>query len=144
MKIKIKLTDRKKPDQQVTLTPAVSNSDVNHLRQPSETAEALKELNRSEIETDSRRSELDKRTRLNRWEINGMIVIDVLVGFEVLSMRCLTPSMSRMSKNISLAGLGRSEIVQIFQAEREQQRNTGIGGQVRRGVSGILGGGGNQ
>jgi len=141
MNIKIKLTDKIKTDNKIDLAPVYRESDINHLGQTSEIAEALKELNRSEIEPDSRRSELDKRSRLNRWEINGMIVIDVLVGFEVLSMRCLTPSMSRMSKNISLAGLGRTEIVQMFQGDREHQKEAGIGGQVRRGVSGILGGG---
>jgi len=143
MKIKVKIKDRDnfvRPQENQIIMPR-QESDVTHIQQASSTGEALKELNRSDMDPETRRSELDKRTRLSRWEINGMIVIDVLVGFEVLSLRCLTPSMSRMAKNISLDGKGRDDIIKITAGEREFEKETTLGGKMKNAMSTAFGGG---
>lgn len=87
----------------------------------SELKETLEELNDDTIEPDTRMTRLDMRTRLAWPELNSLVAFDTLVALRFLPVNCLAFTRQKKRLNISLDGLGRTEMVQSITGRMEQQ-----------------------
>jgi len=94
------------------------------IRKHSEIAEALRELNKDDLE-DNRMSGIDLRTRLMSWEITGILAVDTLITFRCLPLSCELFTRKKKRLNVSLAGEGRKEIVDISRPKEDVANKTG-------------------
>jgi len=89
--------------------------------EPSDLAETIKELN-SDVLTEKSFSSIDTKTRLTKEEIDAIITIETLVGFNVMPVECLNLTRRKKRLNISIDGKGRDEIVKLVIGERENKQ----------------------
>ena len=88
--------------------------------QPSELGDSLKELNQDDLESDTRMSGIDMRSRLHYLEVPSVLALDSLVSLGVLPVKCLTFTRQKKRLSVSIDGKGRQEIVDIVQSKRDQ------------------------
>jgi len=98
------------------------DSGTQDIVQPTEVGEAIKELNKDNIDPGSRLSDIDQRTRIHYVEEGGLTSVQSLVAFRFLPITILSFTRSKMRLAVSRDGLGRREIVQLFQGKKEQDR----------------------
>ena len=143
MKINIKKSTRRTPDTEIDELPTIQQlehgrASQENIVEESELGASLKELNKTTIDKENRVSEIDLRTRLCAYEISGMLAIETLVGFRVMSLKCLEFTMRKKRMNVSLGGMGRQEIVSIVQGKQEQDINK-AGGRIKQGIMNVAG-----
>lgn len=90
------------------------------INEKTDLAETLKQLNDDTIDKDTGMSGIDMRARLSTMEIPAIVQIDNLVGFGVLPDICLNLTRQKKRLSVSLAGLGRREIVKIATRQDEE------------------------
>lgn len=92
--------------------------------QPTEVGEAIKELNKDNIDSSSRLSDIDQRTRIHYVEEGGLTSVQSLVAFRFLPITILSFTRSKMRLAVSRNGLGRQEIVQLFRGKKEMDKES--------------------
>lgn len=108
-------------------------SNTEMIEEPNEIREAMREVNRDDLDTDSRMSSIDMRARLAGIELSSILAVDTLVGLEFLPVDCLNFTRQKKRLSVSLAGKGREELIQIVRgvAENETDKNQSIGGKLK-------------
>jgi len=113
---------------------------VTNITQGTELEGSLKELNADEINTDTRMSAIDMRTRLVSFEVSAVLAVDSLVALGVLPQKCLPLSTQKKRLNVSLMGKGREEMVSLVAGKREQDAKVMGGvGNATNNVKGFFG-----
>lgn len=108
--------------------------------QPTEIGESLKELNKDELEPETRMSGIDLRARLHHIEANSVLAMDALVALRVLPTSCLAFTRQKKRLSVSITGQGREEIVRIVGGKKEDDIRAGIGGKIENMTKGLIGG----
>jgi hypothetical protein len=101
------------------------NPHERNIIQPTELGETLKELNKDELEFNTRMSGIDMRARLNSYEIMTVLALDALVGLGFLPTKCLAFTRQKKRLSVSLRGLGREDIVRIVSGKNETDAKKG-------------------
>jgi len=123
--------------------PQKFSDSVTNITQGTELEGSLKELNADEVNQETRMSQIDMRTRLASFEISAVLAVDSLVALGVLPQKCLPLSTQKKRLNVSLAGKGREEMVELVSGKREQDaKMSGFGGGFGQGVKSFFGVGG--
>lgn len=120
-----------------TLSREVRESAVIPIKESTEMAETIRELNDDKVE--DKFSAIDMKTRLHQIEISSIIALDSLVAFSFLPSEVSNITRSKKRLAVSLNGLGRSEIVSIAQGMQERKQGRSIFDRI-----GSLFGGGSQ
>ncbi|MAH51517.1 hypothetical protein CMI37_37220 [Candidatus Pacearchaeota archaeon] len=120
------------------ITQKFSDS-VTNITQGTELEGSLKELNADAINAETRMSQIDMRTRLASFEISAVLAVDSLVALGVLPQKCLPLSTQKKRLNVSQAGKGREEMVQLVAGKREQDAKVGAMGGFTNGVKSFFG-----
>ncbi len=114
------------------------NDGTQAIVQPTEMAEVIKELNKDEVEEDTRMSSIDMRARLHPIEASGVLALDSLIGLKVMTPLCIPFSRQKKRLSISTSGMGRQEIVSLVQGKNEQDIAQGGGGFMDK-MKGMMG-----
>jgi len=93
--------------------------------QPTELGETLKELNKDEVEQDSRMSSIDLKARLADMEVGAILVYDTLIAMKFLPDNALFLTRQRKRLSVSEGGKGRAETVDIVRGVKDQQQKIG-------------------
>ena len=93
---------------------------IQPIKEASDLAESLQELNNDFQEPNSRMSGIDLRTRLHFTEIPSILACDTLVAFNMLPQECLNFTRQKKRLAVSINGKGRSEIVDLVRGKKEQ------------------------
>jgi len=111
----------------------LSRDDKNevNISDSTELGEALKKINKDDINPVTKISAIDMRARLFYSEIAGILSIDSLVGFRVLPKECLDFTIRKKRLSVSLDGKGRGEIVKMVIGDREQKSGMGAGDRMK-------------
>ena len=96
--------------------------------QPTELGDSLHELNKDDLEDNTRMSAIDMRARLHHIEAASLLALDSLVALRVLPTDCLAFSRQKKRLSVSLNGLGRQEIVEVVGGKREMDAKLNGGG----------------
>ena len=107
------------------ITSNIYDEGIQEISQPTELGESLRELNQDELETDTRMSGIDMRSRLHFVEVPSILAVDTLVGFKFLPTSCLAFTRQKKRLAVSLGGKGREEIVDIVGRKREDDVRKG-------------------
>jgi hypothetical protein len=101
-----------------------------------EMKEAMDELNKDEI--DSRGySSMDLRSRLHYLEIAGVMGLDCLASYHMVSLKAKSITENKKRLAVSLDGSGRKEIVAVATGgESEEKGMAGMGKRFMRGLFG--------
>lgn len=86
--------------------------------QPTETGEALGELNSDEI-TDTKMTSIDMRGRLHHAEVSSILALDALVSLQVCPSAMLSFTRRKKRLSVSVDGKGRTEIVNLVTGKQE-------------------------
>lgn len=99
------------------------------MQEKSDLAETLKQLNNDEVESGTRFTSIDTRTRLYPLEIAPIIAIDSLVALGFLPVEALAITRSKKRLAVSRNGEGRKEWVTVASGrlEREEKQQGFIG-----------------
>lgn len=103
------------------------NEGIIPINNPTELGETLKELNKDEIDYESRMSGIDMRARLYPSEISSILALDALVAFGICPTRSLAFTRQKKRLSVSQMGLGRKEIVDIVGGKRELETRSSTG-----------------
>ena len=115
-----------------------SFNNVVPINQPTELGEAMKHLNRDEIDPNTRMTSIDMGTRIyNSFERNALNQIDSLVAMRFLPVSVLAVTRQHKRLNVSMKGEGRKENVELVVGKREHDKQSSAGGMF----SGLMGGG---
>ncbi|MCK5027913.1 MAG: hypothetical protein KAS07_05835 [Candidatus Pacebacteria bacterium] len=101
-----------------------SNNFIQPISQPTELGETLGELNKDMIEQDTRMTGIDLRANLHPVEVEGMTVLDSLVGLKFLPASVLPFTRQKKRLSVSVKGSGRQDIVNIAVGKREHDKET--------------------
>lgn len=99
----------------------IYNQGESIIKEASDLAETLKELNRDDLEENSNFSSIDTRTRLFPLEIAPIIAIDSLVAIGFLPIETLVITRSKKRLAVSRGGEGRKEWVSVAGGQLEKQ-----------------------
>jgi hypothetical protein len=102
-----------------------NDSGMSRVAQPTEIGEAMKELNKDEIEEDTRMSGIDMRSRLHYMEAASILAFDSLVSLKTLPVKTLIFTRQKKRISVSIGGLGREEQVRIIAGQREHEKDKG-------------------
>lgn len=102
-------------------------SGIMNVNEPTEIGDALTHLNDDRRDPEHKMSKIDMNTRLHPIEISALLAIDFLVASKFLPARTLNLTLQKKRLNISLAGKGRQEIVDIVAGKRERDIKRGMG-----------------
>jgi len=97
---------------------------ITNITTPTELGESLVELNKDEIDAQSRMTGIDMRSRLHYAEISSILALDALVALGVCHTKMLSFTRQKKRLTVSLQGLGRQEIVSIVGGKREHDTQT--------------------
>ncbi len=98
---------------------------IQNVLQPTELGDTLKELNKDDLEDNTRMSGIDMRARLHPVEMSNLLALDSLVALQVMPTKCLAFSRQKKRLSVSHNGLGRREIVDIVQGKQERDIRKG-------------------
>lgn len=101
---------------------------VHRIEESSDMADALKELNKDDINPETKMSDIDTKARLNDIEISGILTLDSLIALKFLPRSCLTLTRQKKRLSVSYKGLGRDEMIRMtggVQAQAEKQSALG-------------------
>jgi len=138
LKMEIKINIKKPKDIIVSKArskePAtlITSNDILRPQETSELGESLQELNKDKMDKNSRMSSIDLRTRITNSEITGMLIVDTLAGFRVISEETMNFTLRKKRLNVSLKGRGREEIVEIVQGKQERESGNGFTRGIKR------------
>lgn len=90
------------------------------IQQPSELGEVVKHMN-DDTQDDDGMTSLDMRTRLNDFEINGMLCNDTLVRMGALPWECLSLPRQKKRLAVSRNGLGRKEFCEVVTGRQQAE-----------------------
>lgn len=93
---------------------------IQPIKQNTELGDSLKELNKDELEKDTRMSGIDLRSRLHYVEIGYVLALDSLVALGVCPIKALSFTRQKKRLSVSLEGKGRDDIVNVVSGKREQ------------------------
>ncbi len=96
-------------------------SPIQHIKERSDLAESLKELNDDTKDAVDGMSGIDLRTRLHFTEIAPILASDTLVSFNFLPKKCIDFTRQKKRLAVSVGGKGRDEIVKITGGYQEEQ-----------------------
>jgi hypothetical protein len=113
--------------------------DIIPVKESSELGDSLKELNKDDIETGTRMSGIDLRSRLHYIEISSVLALDSLVSLGILPTKCLSFSRQKKRLSVSLQGKGRDDIVNLVAGKRELETKQGTS--LIEGIKSKFGGG---
>lgn len=106
----------------------LSDNAITNVVQTTELGESLRELNKDNIEPNTRMSGIDMRARLHPFEISYVLALDSLVSLGVLPTSCLAFTRQKKRLSVSLNGKGRDDIVNVVSGKKEQDAKMGMGG----------------
>lgn len=109
--------------------------------QPTELGDSLNQLNLDNLETNTRMSGIDLRTRLHHAEIASVLALDALVSLGVLPTKCLAFTRQKKRLAVSIEGKGREDIVNIVAGKRDQDARMGMMGGMKEGFKSFMGAG---
>lgn len=92
------------------------------IQQPTELGESLKELNKDEIESATRMTGIDMRSRLHPMEVSSILALDALVALGVCHTKMLSFTRQKKRLSVSIEGKGRNDIVNIVSGKRELEK----------------------
>lgn len=121
----------------------IVDAGIQPIQQPTELGDTLKELNKDEIEPNTRMSGIDLRSRLHTFEISSVLALDALVSLGILPTKCLAFTRQKKRLSVSLDGKGRDDVVNIVAGKREQDAKAGFMGGFADKMKGFAGMGGN-
>ncbi len=98
---------------------------------PTEIGESLKELNKDEIESESRMSGIDLRSRLHHAEVPFILALDALVGLGVCHSKMLSFTRQKKRLSVSIDGKGRDDIIDVVAGKNERDAKQGFGDKVK-------------
>ncbi len=119
--------------------PQKLSEGITNITQSTELEGSLRELNADSIDSETRMSAIDMRTRLHSFEISAVLAIDSLVALGVLPQKCLPLSTQKKRLNVSEAGQGRKEMVELVSGKREQDVKMGAMQSMGQGVRNFFG-----
>ena len=95
------------------------------LKDKSELGEVMDNLDKDEVDTNTRMSSVDFNARLDPFEISSIMVID---EFKRLNIFPPDADITRQKKrlSVSIGGKGREEKVRIVQGERDNRTGMGV------------------
>ena len=106
------------------------------LKQTSETADALYDLNADKKESETRMYSVDQRARLNTDQFKGTTKLDVLTTMQVIPSRAHALSHQAKRNSISLEGKGRDEQIRMAAGVADKNAQKGLmaklGGMFKR------------
>jgi len=108
-----------------THTPAQQG--ITHVQQATELGEALKELNKDEIDNNTRTSSIDMRAILHEMQVHPVSAFEGFVVLGMVTTRCLGVSRQIKRNSCSIKGKGREQIVQTTQSKNETDINKANG-----------------
>lgn len=94
------------------------------IKESTELKDAMEELNKDELDSDTKMSSIDMRSNLHYTEISGLLACDALVMFRVLPQRCLNYTRQKKRLAPSLNGMGRNQQVAIVAGKRDVEAKT--------------------
>jgi hypothetical protein len=94
---------------------------ITHISEGNRQAELLQEINKDELDKDSKMSTIDLMSRLDSVEISNILAIDSLVSMNFLPLDVLKFTRQKKRLSVSKNGEGRKEIIKIFQNHSEEQ-----------------------
>lgn len=112
----------------IETVPRFVDDDSKDIVQPSDMGESLKYLNEDLLDRDDLTSGIDLRSNLSIFEIPAIFVIDSLVRMRFLPISFLSVTRQKKRLNVSVKGVGREQIVNIFRGDREHEEKKGAGG----------------
>ena len=115
------------------------DSGVQNIVQPTEMGDTLKELNKDNLEPNTRMSGIDLRSRLHYAEVPSILAVDTLVALKFLPTSVLSLTRQKKRLSVSIDGKGRDDIVNIVAGKREQEQKA-LSGFMDRGKN-FMGGG---
>ncbi len=98
---------------------------ITPIQQGTELGDAIKEINKDDIEVNTRMSGIDMRARLHPLEISSVLALDALVSLGILPTSCLAFTRQKKRLSVSLEGKGRDDIVNIVSGKRELDAKMG-------------------
>lgn len=119
------------------------NQGTQNITEPTELGEAIRELNRDDINKDTRMSSIDMKSRLHHLEISSILAYDTLVSMKFLPIESAPFTLIKKRLAVSQDGKGREEIVRIVAGKNENDIQKGSGGFGDR-LKGFFGAGGGQ
>lgn len=90
------------------------------LRQESELKAAMQEMNKDSVDPGGY-TDIDTKSRLSTMEIGSILTLDTWVRMGALPFECLALSRGRKRLNVSINGLGRSELRDMAVADRDRK-----------------------
>lgn len=97
---------------------------ITSISQPTELGESLKELNKDDIEVQTRMTGIDMRSRLHHSEISSVLALDALVAIGCCHSKMLSFTRQKKRLSVSLEGKGRDDIVNIVSGKKEMEKQT--------------------
>ncbi len=98
---------------------------ITPIHQGTELGDAIKEINKDDIEPNTRMSGIDMRARLHPLEIASVLALDALVSLGILPTSCLAFTRQKKRLSVSLEGKGRDDIVNIVSGKKEMDAKMG-------------------
>ena len=117
MEIRIKKNEYENQEYHSEITP-FHNSGIQQAKESTELGDALDNLNKDDIEPETRMTSIDMRSRLHHAEASSVLALDALVALRVLPVDCLAFSRQKKRLAVSVDGQGRKEIVDITRSKR--------------------------
>jgi len=119
-----KMTMEQSTGEAATMKQVAELMNEQNLSQESELGGLIRAVNEDKMD-EGGYSSIDMKTRITDFEASCMAVNDYLNVCGCLPRIC-TVTRTKKRLNVSLKGMGRSEIVQMIQNERNKQTNTGF------------------
>lgn len=129
--------------EQPKINSYIQTEGESEIKQPTELSEALKELNKDELDPNSRTSSIDMRTILNPVQVHNISAFESLVKFGMLPQECLALSVQIKRNAVSIHGTGREQQVRMVVGKTENEIEKSSGG-LRNWFGRFAGGGGNE
>ena len=107
------------------VTQKMGDGAITSVNETTELGESLKELNDDSIEPGTRMSGIDMRSNLHHIEVSSILAVDSLVAFKFLPISCLSFTRQKKRLAVSIAALGRNNIVDIVGGKKEHEEKMG-------------------
>jgi hypothetical protein len=98
---------------------------IQQIQEQTELGQVLENLNEDILDSKTRTSGIDLKSRLHPFEISGILAVDSLVTFGFLPLETLAFTRQKKRLAVSLMGKGREEIVKIVQGRRDEEDVSG-------------------
>ena len=117
-------------------------SDEQDVIEPTELGDSLKQLNKADIDPETKMSDIDMRTILHPFQVHSLSALEMCISMGMIPKDCIRLPMQIKRNAVSINGRGREQIVQMVAGKRDQdvQKAGGIKGWAK-GLFGMNGGG---